>query len=307
VSTDFANPGNCDPGSAAGIKGDKGGEWRILGKSDKPFVAEPLPSGSSLTSLRIATRAATLKFKEQEYAARWWAMLALHDFMTAAPSWHVAADAAMVGLWPDPATPAPDGVNTTTELNDLATLAVSDRPNALNEIQAQDGQFVTDFMSLLSMTPGTRPNTYRVLHIAAEVGTYVCLYFKGLYNRPRPSQLRPALMPPLPMPGHSSWPGGHATESWLMAYCIEFVLQDVLTEADDMAVMSANLRALAARIAINREVAGVHYKSDSDAGLVLAQAAFSVLQDLATGDKAYTTYFGKAVTAARQEWAAGTP
>jgi len=209
------------------------------------------------------------------------------------PSWHDLADQAMSDAWDLTRAADPKG-----ELDALATLAETDRPAALGEIQEQDGQFITDFMSVLSMTPGTRPNTYRVLHIATEVGTYAALYFKGQTGRPRPSQLLPGLMPPIPMPGHSSWPGGHATESWLMALCIEFVFQGVEMGSGDRDSLSANLRARALRIARNREVAGVHYKTDSDAGFLLAERIFPILETMGPG-----THFGKAVAAARAEWA----
>src|SRR4051794_21282745 len=42
MSTDGLLPG-CDPGSAAGIKGEQGGGWKILGNDEKPFVAEQNP------------------------------------------------------------------------------------------------------------------------------------------------------------------------------------------------------------------------------------------------------------------------
>jgi membrane-associated phospholipid phosphatase len=156
-------------------------------------------------------------------------------------------------------------------------------------------------MALLAITPGSHPHTYRVLHIASLIGSYAVLYYKGRYDRPRPSQLCPALLPPIPMPGHASWPSGHATQAWLKARCIEHVLQGLppgtLTPGDLEAV-SSNLRTLAIRVARNREIAGLHYPTDSAAGCKLADTIVCFLTNMV----APTSWFRKAVIAAEGEW-----
>src|SRR5262249_36104113 len=169
----------------------------------------------------------------------------------------------------------------------------------MGEILSQDVEFTTDFMALLAITPGSHPNTYRVLHIASLIGSYAVLYYKGLRNRPRPSQLCPALLPPIPMPGPASWPSGHATPAWLKARRIEPVLQGVLSgtlTTGDLGAVSANLRTLAIRVARNREIAGLHYPTDSQAGRRLAATIAPFLTGMAA-----TTWFGKAVAAAKNE------
>ena len=40
-------------------------------------------------------------------------------------------------------------------------------------------------------------------------------------NRPRPSQLCPALLPPIDPPGHASYPSGHATETTLVYHILK--------------------------------------------------------------------------------------
>jgi hypothetical protein len=170
----------------------------------------------------------------------------------------------------------------------------------MGEILSQDVEFTTDFMALLAITPGSHPNTYRVLHIASLIGSYAVLYYKGRRNRPRPSQLCPALLPPIPMPGHASWPSGHATQAWLKALCIEHVLQGVLPGTlitGDLGAVSSNLRTLAIRVARNREIAGLHCPTDSAAGRRLADTIAPFLTGMGS-----TTWFGKAVAAAKNEW-----
>jgi membrane-associated phospholipid phosphatase len=189
---------------------------------------------------------------------------------------------------------------TDAEIDALTLAARDERAPAMGEILSQDVEFTTDFMALLAMTPGSHPNTYRVLHIASLIGSYAVLYYKGLRNRPRPSQLCPALLPPIPMPGHASWPSGHATQAWLKALCIEHVLQGRLPgtlTTGDLGAVSSNLRTLAIRVARNREIAGLHYPSDSNAGRTLAETVAPFLTSMET-----TTWFGKAVAAAKSEW-----
>jgi membrane-associated phospholipid phosphatase len=189
-----------------------------------------------------------------------------------------------------------NAASTTAELNLLVNAARDERPPAMGEILSQDVEFITDFMGLLTITPGSHPNTYRVLHAASLIGSYAVLYYKGLRGRPRPSQLRPALLPPIPVPGHASWPSGHATQAWLMMLSIEYVLDGVVTAADLQAI-SSNLRTLATRVARNREIAGLHYPSDSAHGQTIATTIAPFLTNMAAG-----TWFKKAVTDARGEW-----
>ena len=50
------------------------------------------------------------------------------------------------------------------------------------------------------------------------------MYYKDKFKRVRPSQLCPALMPPLAVPGHASFPSGHSTQAHLIAECLKLVL-----------------------------------------------------------------------------------
>jgi membrane-associated phospholipid phosphatase len=102
------------------------------------------------------------------------------------------------------------------------------------------------------------------------------------------------------MPGHASWPSGHATQAWLKALCIEHVLQGVLPGTlitGNLGAVSSNLRMLAIRVARNREIAGLHYPTDSAAGRRLADTITPFLTGMGS-----TTWFGKAVAAAKNEW-----
>jgi hypothetical protein len=153
-------------------------------------------------------------------------------------------------------------------------------------------------MSLLTITPGAYRRTYRVLHIASLIGSFAALYFKHRYNRPRPTHFCPALMPPIPVPGHSAYPSGHSTQAHLMALCISAIVNAALA-APDPAVFDANLTVLAQRIARNREIAGLHYQSDSEDGAQLAQQLFNRLNLMAGMG---LNSFQDAMNAAVGEW-----
>ena len=109
------------------------------------------------------------------------------------------------------------------------------------------------------------------------------MHYKRKNHRPRPSQLSPALMPPIAVPGHASFPSGHATEGYLLAGLLARVLPPAVTTALPVTAGSGNpnpaslLERLAERIARNREVLGLHYPSDTLTGQFLAQQTLALL------------------------------
>jgi membrane-associated PAP2 superfamily phosphatase len=92
---------------------------------------------------------------------------------------------------------------------------------------------------------------------------------------------------------HPSFPSGHALQSWLIARCLTKVIYDY----------KPHLKWLARRIAINRERAGLHYRSDTDAGYSIAK---QLKDNFLFHDKWATdwnnTTFKEIVRNARDEW-----
>ena len=145
---------------------------------------------------------------------------------------------------------------------------------------------------MMTAQPGAYPATTKVLSIASLVGTFVAMYFKNSYSRPRPSQLCPALLPPIEIPGHASFPSGHSTQAQLMVLC----MNDVFNVLRQHNTLVDNLWTLADRIARNREIAGLHYASDTAAGVAFAYWIHYLLSG------AGQTYYQQAVAAAAGEW-----
>lgn len=151
-----------------------------------------------------------------------------------------------IKIRPPPADPNP-------EIDELVKLQQTSRALLMNEIIEQNMTFMADFLRLLMITPTSHPYTYLLLKTGARVAELTMPFFKNHFNRPRPSQVFPWIMPPLEVAGHPSYPQGHGLMAHLKAGCVSEALGDTHPRMVDA------LNALAERIAWNRIVAGFHY------------------------------------------------
>ncbi|MET0529400.1 MAG: phosphatase PAP2 family protein [Microvirga sp.] len=145
----------------------------------------------------------------------------------------------------------------------------------MTEALAQRNGIIGYFRALLYFDLQTHPHTYYLVAAALRIGQFLCMYYKGQFNRPRPVRLDPSLLPPIDPPGHSSYPSGHATQSFLIARCLEQVVPVAL--GSGQANQQSPFWLLAERIAKLREVLGVHYPSDTLGGQALAESAFPLM------------------------------
>lgn len=108
--------------------------------------------------------------------------------------------------------------------------------------------------------PEQLPVTSRVLQNVIQDATYYFFSLKAQFNRARPYHLEPRLQN-LEAPGHASYPSGHSSASHVHAYLLAYMFSEYqdqfLSNAYDMA--------------FSREIRGVHYPSDSEAGRVFAE------------------------------------
>jgi len=156
----------------------------------------------------------------------------------------------------------------------------------------KSGGFEDYFQGALGYTKATHPCTNLLYHGAMRAAEFASMHYKNKFQRPRPWQLWPELMPPIPVPGHASFPSGHSTQAHTGAIVLRTVANGVVPSVNDIT------QRLAQRIARGREVLGVHYSSDSDAGAHLA-------------DDVAKAYMGcptvtRLIAAAQQEWKAFT-
>jgi acid phosphatase (class A) len=103
--------------------------------------------------------------------------------------------------------------------------------------------------------PSNLPITSKVLQNVIQDATFYFFTLKSEYARPRPYQLSKEIKNP-EAPGHSSYPSGHSSSSHVNAYLLAEIFpqlkEQFLGNAYDMA--------------FSREIRGVHYPSDSQAG-----------------------------------------
>ncbi|MHB2169664.1 phosphatase PAP2 family protein [Alsobacter sp. R-9] len=169
-------------------------------------------------------------------------------------------------------TAYPTGVDLKKELDELHHL-MEYRAGVMGEAFGQAPSYMDYFRGLLTFSQSSHPATFRLCWVTMRIAEFQVMHYKYKAQRPRPSYLSPALMPPLDPPGHAAYPSGHATESKLLA----LVLKQVMP-----AVAADPLEALAVRVARNREVLGVHYPSDSREGRLLAEFTEPILARCAT-------------------------
>jgi membrane-associated phospholipid phosphatase len=138
------------------------------------------------------------------------------------------------------------------------------------EILAQTVPPLDFWASIIGLQAHRHKWTLELLDLAFSMAVHVHMRFKHAFACPRPSQLSPQIQSMIPTPGHASWPSGHGTE----AYIVATVLQDLLNsaQAGNGKRYREQLLRLAARISVNRTVAGLHYPVDSAAGRLLGTA-----------------------------------
>ena len=185
-----------------------------------------------------------------------------------------------------PSPPVNTSSETRTELDTLVSYKTLRTEEAAREIEREidlntemGGYSILSYLDLEQF-----PATAKLFEDSfSDLGS-VIMRWKHYYDRVRPHVLEPAIAPLIDVPGHPAYPSGHATQAYFIAY----VMSELRPEAGEELLRDA------ARIAKNREIAGVHYPSDSEAGRILARqfaGAFLALPE--------TTLL---LEAAQQEW-----
>jgi acid phosphatase (class A) len=104
------------------------------------------------------------------------------------------------------------------------------------------------------------PQTTRILQNIIQDATYYFFSLKADFARPRPYHLSKEIKNP-DAPGHSSYPSGHASASYIHAY----LLSEIFPELKDVFIGNAY------DMTFSREIRGVHYPSDGMAGKEFAK------------------------------------
>lgn len=107
-----------------------------------------------------------------------------------------------------------------------------------------------------------RPNTAALAKAANGDITIVMFQAKQYFNRVRPNALDPRIQPAIKVPDHAAYPSGHSTQAFMWAY----LLCELNPPEKHAAILAG-----AKLIAQDRELAGVHYPSDTALGKRLAR------------------------------------
>ncbi|MBO9467992.1 phosphatase PAP2 family protein [Tropicibacter sp. R15_0] len=138
------------------------------------------------------------------------------------------------------------------------------------EILSQIGAPVPFYQTISFIDPARTPYTLELLATALRFTNYCEQQMKYALAVKRPIELSPQVQPMIQTPTHGSLPSGHATEAFMMARLIwKLMLHSGAPQYEAGGHWGEMLMRLAARIATNRTVAGVHYPVDSSAGAVL--------------------------------------
>ncbi len=153
-------------------------------------------------------------------------------------------------------------------------------PDSIAAVVAQS-ELIDEFMlRAAGCRPEQHPRRYELVRAFSILSNLVCLRLKHVFAVPRPHEVSAEILPLLPVPGHSSFPGGHAT----IAASAAVVIAGTTKNTDLQHQML-----LARAVADNRVSAGLHYEKDSLAGLVLGVGVAEILVAVLKADAADST------------------
>ena len=138
------------------------------------------------------------------------------------------------------------------------------RDAKFEEILSQTGVPWAMWGAPVGLQPSRHPHTLELLGCALQMASAMYYRLKHEFACPRPAAYSPLVLPIIDTPGHASFPSGHSTESYLVTR----ILRELVTEKPGGTV-DLYLNKVAGGIARNREIAGVHFPVDSQAGRLL--------------------------------------
>ena len=208
--------------------------------------------GAAHLKSRVARLAYALTFALAVAGATyWWLPRDQHTYLTGDTT-------AFVAIFTTP--PAPDSAATRGELDELLELQKTRTAAEVAAARADRKTDVQRFYGALGFPEGSNPHLPLLLALAARVEDDYRSYVraaKDRFRRLRPYEIEPRMEPCIDdVRGDLSYPSGHATYGYVMAY----LLRDMVPERE------ARLLARADEFARQRMVCGVHFRSDIEAG-----------------------------------------
>jgi hypothetical protein len=113
--------------------------------------------------------------------------------------------------------------------------------------------------------------TRELLGVAVEMAVFVHMRIKHELACWRPSDRSALVQPMITTPGHGSFPAGHATQAYVVAEVLEELMNVQGSDGRCKVSVRRQLQRIAARISVNRVIAGVHFPVDLIAGRLLGK------------------------------------
>ena len=195
-------------------------------------------------------------------SVHWWLQRDRHTYLP-------GVTAEFVAIFPAP--PAADSAATRAELDDLLALQAKRTDAEVSAARRDRKTEVERFYGALGFAAGAEPDLPLLLGLAERVEDDIRPYVraaKDRFRRLRPYEIEERMEPCIDnVRGDLSYPSGHASFGYVMAY----LLKELVPER------AAELMARADEFARQRMVCGVHFQSDLEAGRRGAQRLVSML------------------------------
>ncbi|MEO1551503.1 MAG: S8 family serine peptidase, partial [Pseudomonadota bacterium] len=169
-----------------------------------------------------------------------------------------------------PAYHGPELEQEIEEILELQTL-LKDNPELQADIEAEIEDIYTPFLDQLTDVAGLPGSVLRIMNLMDMAGYVIAYHLKAQYQRPRPHVQDYRVEPSIPVPTHSAYPSAHAVQTHLIAHGLAEVYEGPTG-------MVAEMFDVAERVSVNREIAGMHYPTDTEAGRMIAQVVFPMLR-----------------------------
>ena len=185
-----------------------------------------------------------------------------------------------------PDFPSNTSKRTRAELDDLLRLQEKRTSTHLDSIQKEleFKWYTLDWGFTPKPSPETMPMTDLLMRRAVWDTSVVVCVLKDRFARPRPVHLEPKLKPCISHPPYPAYPSGHTTVAQMVAY----ILKQFKPDGEKRFFKEAF------RVGWDREVAGIHFASDTAAGGLLAPQIMDLLLK--------TPSFREDLEKARVEW-----
>ncbi|MDO9075249.1 MAG: PA-phosphatase [Rubrivivax sp.] len=138
------------------------------------------------------------------------------------------------------------------------------RGERATEVLAQIDNQHAFFGAIVPFHTGRMRKTAELVELVTQFAVFIETRMKHELACGRPNLMSPQVQPMITTPGHGALPSGHCTQAYIIAYLLGRLIGT--GPGDDR---HTQLQRLAARIAVNRTVAGLHYPVDNLAGRLL--------------------------------------